>query len=206
MQRTGHSSSVMLVRYRRDAKTAQELGLGWLLPLHEVIPEPKILTAEPTPSAVESSATLTRCSRNLVGARRVLQRFRRSCSRTTPRGPRRTAPAAPTQQAAPSFALPLPSLRRKTHAAWRDNAVHAGEPEAELAAVVFSPAPQRAIVSLRAGVSDRRNFPASPQPLQPRRDRLFIQVFGTPIISVTRTRLACILSFACGECGPMLRS
>lgn len=39
MQRTGHSSSVMLARYRRDAKTAQELGLGWLHPLHELIPE-----------------------------------------------------------------------------------------------------------------------------------------------------------------------
>lgn len=39
MQRTGHSSSVMLSRYRREAKTAQELGLGWLKPLHQAIPE-----------------------------------------------------------------------------------------------------------------------------------------------------------------------
>jgi integrase len=56
MQRTGHSSSVMLARYRRDAKTAQELGLGWLLPLHEAIPELRILNDEPGSSAVESSA------------------------------------------------------------------------------------------------------------------------------------------------------
>jgi integrase len=39
MQRTGHSSSVMLSRYRREATTAQELGLGWLAPLHLSIPE-----------------------------------------------------------------------------------------------------------------------------------------------------------------------
>jgi len=39
MQRTGHSSSTMLSRYRREAKTAQELNLGWLSPLHQIIPE-----------------------------------------------------------------------------------------------------------------------------------------------------------------------
>jgi len=38
-QRTGHTSSVMLGRYRREAETASELGLGWLEPLHQVIPE-----------------------------------------------------------------------------------------------------------------------------------------------------------------------
>jgi integrase len=38
-QRTGHTSSVMLGRYRREAETASELGLGWLHPLHELIPE-----------------------------------------------------------------------------------------------------------------------------------------------------------------------
>jgi len=32
-------SSVMLNRYRRAARTAEELTLGWLLPVHEVIPE-----------------------------------------------------------------------------------------------------------------------------------------------------------------------
>ncbi len=29
----------MLRRYRREAETVQELYLGWLEPLHEVIPE-----------------------------------------------------------------------------------------------------------------------------------------------------------------------
>ena len=56
MQRTGHNSSIMLARYRREAKTAQELGLGWLQPLHEVIPELRNLTAEPAGSEVQTSA------------------------------------------------------------------------------------------------------------------------------------------------------
>jgi hypothetical protein len=29
----------MIARYRRQAQTVQELNLGWLKPLHEVIPE-----------------------------------------------------------------------------------------------------------------------------------------------------------------------
>jgi integrase len=37
--RTGHRTSQMIARYRLEAKTAQELELGWLHPLHEVIPE-----------------------------------------------------------------------------------------------------------------------------------------------------------------------
>jgi integrase len=56
MQRTGHGSSIMLARYRREAKTAQELGLGWLHPLPEVIPEFRNLDAEPAPSVVQSLA------------------------------------------------------------------------------------------------------------------------------------------------------
>jgi integrase len=39
MQRTGHRSSTMVARYRRDAETVHDLALGWLHPLHEVIPE-----------------------------------------------------------------------------------------------------------------------------------------------------------------------
>jgi integrase len=37
--RTGHGSSQMIALYRRQAKTAAELKLGWLKPLHEVVPE-----------------------------------------------------------------------------------------------------------------------------------------------------------------------
>jgi integrase len=37
--RTGHKSSVMINRYRRAARTAAELGLGWLHPLSTAIPE-----------------------------------------------------------------------------------------------------------------------------------------------------------------------
>lgn len=41
--RTGHRSSFMINRYRRAARTAMELGLGWLTPLHNAIPELKAL-------------------------------------------------------------------------------------------------------------------------------------------------------------------
>jgi integrase len=37
--RTGHKSSQMINRYRRSARTAAELGLGWFAPMHEAIPE-----------------------------------------------------------------------------------------------------------------------------------------------------------------------
>jgi integrase len=48
--RTGHRTSQMIARYRLEAKTAQELELGWLLPLHEVIPELAALgPEEPSP-------------------------------------------------------------------------------------------------------------------------------------------------------------
>ena len=39
MDRTGHKSSVMVQRYRRAARTAAELGVGWWQPLQEAIPE-----------------------------------------------------------------------------------------------------------------------------------------------------------------------
>ncbi len=37
--RTGHKSSQMVRNYKRVARTADELELGWLKPMHEVIPE-----------------------------------------------------------------------------------------------------------------------------------------------------------------------
>jgi len=37
--RTGHRSSQMIARYRRRARLATELELGWFKPLHEVVPE-----------------------------------------------------------------------------------------------------------------------------------------------------------------------
>ena len=39
MKRTGHTTSGMLNRYRRDAESIAELNLGWFTPLHEAIPE-----------------------------------------------------------------------------------------------------------------------------------------------------------------------
>lgn len=38
-QRTGHTTSAMLARYKRDADSIAELKLGWFEPLHEAIPE-----------------------------------------------------------------------------------------------------------------------------------------------------------------------
>jgi integrase len=37
--RTGHRSSAMVYTYKRAARTATELGLGWFAPLHHAIPE-----------------------------------------------------------------------------------------------------------------------------------------------------------------------
>jgi hypothetical protein len=37
--RTGHRSSQMIYRYKRAARSAAELGLGWFAPLEEAIPE-----------------------------------------------------------------------------------------------------------------------------------------------------------------------
>jgi len=37
--RTGHTTSAMLNRYRRDAESIAELNLGWFAPLHKAIPE-----------------------------------------------------------------------------------------------------------------------------------------------------------------------
>lgn len=39
MDRTGHSSSKQLERYKRASRVASELDLGWLLPLWEALPE-----------------------------------------------------------------------------------------------------------------------------------------------------------------------
>ncbi len=50
-RRTGHSSSIMLARYRRDAQTIREHDLGWLVNLHEHIPEFKNSNAEPAISS-----------------------------------------------------------------------------------------------------------------------------------------------------------
>jgi hypothetical protein len=48
--RTGHRSSQMVNRYRRAARSAAELRLGWLVPMDEAISE--FLPAEPRPQLV----------------------------------------------------------------------------------------------------------------------------------------------------------
>lgn len=41
----------MLARYRRDAQTIREHDLGWLVELHECIPESKNSNSEPAMSS-----------------------------------------------------------------------------------------------------------------------------------------------------------
>ncbi len=52
--RTGHRSSQMINRYRRAARTAAELGLGWFRPLDFVIPE-----MSPMPGIVEALSAIS---------------------------------------------------------------------------------------------------------------------------------------------------
>lgn len=58
--RTGHRTSQMIARYRLEAKTAQELELGWLHPLHEAIPELAALGVEEPSLPIEHSASCRR--------------------------------------------------------------------------------------------------------------------------------------------------
>ncbi len=53
-RRTGHSSSVMLARYRRDAATIREHDLGWLVRLDQHIPELGIPSTQIAPPGVVS--------------------------------------------------------------------------------------------------------------------------------------------------------
>jgi hypothetical protein len=50
--RTGHQSSEMLYRYRRQADTHRESNLGLLVPMHEAIPE----LAETSPEILDEAA------------------------------------------------------------------------------------------------------------------------------------------------------
>lgn len=51
MDRTGHRSSEMVNRYRRQARSAEEARLGWLLPLDECLwPVPSATQATPRPN------------------------------------------------------------------------------------------------------------------------------------------------------------
>jgi hypothetical protein len=54
--RTGHRSSQMIARYRRSARLVSELGLGWLGPLDELIPElANMQSGRPIDSAIGSA-------------------------------------------------------------------------------------------------------------------------------------------------------
>jgi len=57
--RTGHGSSLMIALYRRQARTAEELKLGWLKPLHEVVPELATLGTPAAKSALNGTGTTT---------------------------------------------------------------------------------------------------------------------------------------------------
>lgn len=55
-QRTGHTTSAMLNRYRRDAEAIGELNLGWFTPLHEAIPELAALAPDSGVQAAQKGA------------------------------------------------------------------------------------------------------------------------------------------------------
>ncbi len=57
MDRTGHTTSTVLQRYRRNARTAAELGLGSWLPLDQAIPELRGLGSDRDPDDPRSSET-----------------------------------------------------------------------------------------------------------------------------------------------------
>ncbi len=86
--RTGHTSSNMINRYRRTARTAAELGLGELLPLDEAIPElrPKGIRGgrkDPPAEAPDdlSGGTDSSCPGTVPDlSRRAKERFRRKDS------------------------------------------------------------------------------------------------------------------------------
>jgi integrase len=55
--RTGHTSSVMINRYRRKARMAVELNLGPLLPLHTAIPELAVVEVDGAPAKAAAEPT-----------------------------------------------------------------------------------------------------------------------------------------------------
>lgn len=56
--RTGHTHSEVLARYRRGARLAAELDLGWLAPLREAIPE---LSTDRLPGVQSGSSGGSKC-------------------------------------------------------------------------------------------------------------------------------------------------
>lgn len=64
--RTGHRSSQMVFRYKRVSRTASELGLGWLKPMHIAIPE---LAKCSRRSAAGNGARRLKCSGSAAPSR-----------------------------------------------------------------------------------------------------------------------------------------
>ncbi|HVW26875.1 MAG TPA: site-specific integrase [Polyangiaceae bacterium] len=63
--RTGHTSSVMINRYRRKARQVAQLNLGPFLPLHEIVPELAALESdEPRAEAVTAPAQPVQAASN----------------------------------------------------------------------------------------------------------------------------------------------
>ena len=57
--RTGHRSSVMINTYRRTARSADEIGLGTLVPMNEAIPELRSKPEQPPPAPPEDDRSCT---------------------------------------------------------------------------------------------------------------------------------------------------
>jgi len=77
--RTGHRSSDMINKYRRKARGAQELGLGWLAPLDQAIPELELPTVENPAIAQQINKTAGKT----LDIRGFRKRFPKYCSPTS---------------------------------------------------------------------------------------------------------------------------
>lgn len=74
--RTGHTSSVMINRYRRKARQVAQLQLGPFMPLDEIIPELAAIAERPALAVVPPPATVPE-TQGLKGAKVIHVEFRR---------------------------------------------------------------------------------------------------------------------------------
>jgi integrase len=119
MDRTGHTTSAMLNRYRRSARTWGELGLGTWTPLHEAIPE---LRGDAMLRGSEVIAPRI-ATKNTIGAvakwsgSGLQIRYTSVRIRSAPPGRRKAARGADRRSSGAGFAPSALALRRRIRSA-----------------------------------------------------------------------------------------
>ena len=78
MDRTGHTTSAMIGRYRRAARSASELGLGPLAPLVHAIPE--LRPKEPSPKKETNGETNGKANGSVLVAEAVAGSYSRTAA------------------------------------------------------------------------------------------------------------------------------